>query len=162
MLRLLDRHELHLVQSIAHQTWPNTFAKILTKEQIVYMLDWMYHKTILEKNYDDGHLFYAYFENNLAIGFLAIQVNLLEGKSLKIHKLYVLPNQQGKGVGYKLIQKAIEIAKKLDQKNVFLNVNRFNQAVDFYKRVGFSILKEENIEIGKGFLMEDYVMLISV
>lgn len=160
MFRLLDRHELLLVQSIAHQTWPNTFAEILTTEQIDYMLDWMYHKAILEKNYDDGHQFYAYFENNLAIGFMAIQVNLLEGKSMKIHKLYVLPNQQGKGVGYKLIQKAIEIANNLEQKNVFLNVNRFNKAVDFYKRVGFSILKEENIEIGNGFLMEDYVMEI--
>lgn len=160
MLRLLDRHELHLVHSIAHQTWPNTFAEILTTKQIDYMLDWMYHKAILEKNYDDGHQFYAYFENNLAIGFMAIQVNLLEGKSMKIHKLYVLPNQQGKGVGYKLIQKAIEIANNLEQKNVFLNVNRFNKAVDFYKRVGFSILKEENIEIGNGFLMEDYVMEI--
>lgn len=160
MFRLLDRHELHLVQSIAHQTWPNTFAEILTTEQIDYMLDWMYHKAILEKNYDDGHQFYAYFENNLAIGFMAIQVNLLEGKSMKIHKLYVLPNQQGKGVGYKLIQKAIEIANNLEQKNVFLNVNRFNKAVDFYKHVGFSILKEENIEIGNGFLMEDYVMEI--
>ena len=162
MLRLLDRHELHLVQSIAHQTWPNTFAEILTTEQIDYMLEWMYNKAILEKNYDDGHQFYAYFENAEAIGFIAIQVNLLEGKSLKIHKLYVLPNQQGKRVGYKLIQKAIEIAKNLDQKNVFLNVNRFNQAVDFYKRVGFSILKEENIEIGKGFLMEDYVMQLCI
>lgn len=162
MLRLLDRHELHFVQSIAHQTWPNTFAEILTTEQIDYMLDWMYNKAILEKNYDNGHLFFAYFENAEAIGFMAIQANLLEGKSLKIHKLYVLPNQQGKGVGYKLIQKAIEIAKNLDQKNVFLNVNRFNQAVDFYKRVGFSILKEENIEIGKGFLMEDYVMQLSI
>jgi ribosomal protein S18 acetylase RimI-like enzyme len=162
MLRLLDRHELHLVQSIAHQTWPNTFVEILTTEQIDYMLEWMYNKAILEKNYDDGHQFYAYFENNLAIGFMAIQVNLLEGKSLKIHKLYVLPNQQGKGVGYKLFQKAIEIAKNLEQKDVFLNVNRFNKAVDFYKRVGFSILKEENIEIGNGFLMEDYVMQLSI
>lgn len=162
MLRLLDRHELQIVQTIAHQTWPNTFAEILTTEQIDYMLEWMYNKAILEKNYDDGHQFYAYFENNLAIGFMAIQVNLLEGKSLKIHKLYVLPNQQGKGVGYKLFQKAIEIAKNLEQKDVFLNVNRFNKAVDFYKRVGFSILKEENIEIGKGFLMEDYVMQLSI
>lgn len=162
MLRLLDRHELHIVQTIAHQTWPNTFAEILTTEQIDYMLEWMYNKAILEKNYDDGHQFYAYFENNLAIGFMAIQVNLLEGKSMKIHKLYVLPNQQGKGVGYKLIQKAIEIANNLEQKNVFLNVNRFNKAVDFYKRVGFSILKEENIEIGNGFLMEDYVMELSI
>ena len=82
--------------------------------------------------------------------------------NIRVNQLWVPPNQQGKGVGYKLIQKAIEIAKNLEQKNVFLNVNRFNQAVDFYKRVGFSILKEENIEIGNGFLMEDYVMQLSI
>ena len=39
-----------------------------------------------------------------------------------------------------------------------LNVNRFNKAIDFYLKNGFKIIKEENIEIGNGFLMEDYVM----
>jgi hypothetical protein len=37
-------------------------------------------------------------------------------------------------------------------------VNRFNTALGFYKRIGFSIVTEENIDIGQGYWMEDYVM----
>jgi hypothetical protein len=39
-----------------------------------------------------------------------------------------------------------------------LNVNRFNKAVQFYQYLEFTIIKEENIDIGDGYLMEDYVM----
>ncbi|TAF61429.1 MAG: GNAT family N-acetyltransferase, partial [Flavobacterium sp.] len=39
-----------------------------------------------------------------------------------------------------------------------LNVNRFNKAIAFYERMGFSIISEVNIELEYGYLMEDYVM----
>ena len=43
-----------------------------------------------------------------------------------------------------------------------LNVNRQNNAVDFYKRLGFTILKEVDIPIGKGYFMNDYVMSLTL
>ena len=46
----------------------------------------------------------------------------------------------------------------MEFETINLNVNRFNKAVDFYKNKGFQIVKEETIDIGKGYLMEDFVM----
>ncbi len=43
-------------------------------------------------------------------------------------------------------------------KMVELNVNRQNKAVDFYKNIGFKIIKEVDIPIGEGYFMNDYVM----
>ena len=79
---------------------------------------------------------------------------------LKIHKLYVLPDIQGLGVGRKFLVLAEKIAREKGLNEITLNVNRFNKAVGFYQRMGFKIEKEEDIEIGNGYLMEDYVMTL--
>jgi ribosomal protein S18 acetylase RimI-like enzyme len=39
-----------------------------------------------------------------------------------------------------------------------LNVNRNNPAKIFYEKLGFAVLNEEDIDIGNGYFMNDYVM----
>ena len=162
MIRILKRDELHLVQEIAYATWPSTFSDILSVEQIEYMLNWMYNNQQLVENLDKGHEFYGFFENDKILGFLEVEASVQASTALKIHKLYVLPSLQGSGIGRQLILQAITCAKVHINNSVILNVNRYNKAVSFYQKIGFSILKEENIEIGKGFLMEDYIMSLEL
>lgn len=162
MIRLLQRDELHLVQEIAYATWPSTFSDILSVEQIEYMLNWMYNNQQLVENLDKGHEFYGFFENDKILGFMEVEAFIQASTALKIHKLYVLPSLQGSGIGGQLILQAITCAKVHINNSVILNVNRFNKAVTFYQKLGFTILKEEDISIGDGFLMEDYVMQLEV
>lgn len=162
MIRIIKRDELHLVQEIAYATWPSTFSDILSVEQIEYMLNWMYNNQQLVENLDKGHEFYGFFENDKILGFLEVEASVQASTALKIHKLYVLPSLQGSGIGRQLILQAITCAKVHINNSVILNVNRYNKAVSFYQKIGFSILKEENIEIGKGFLMEDYIMSLEL
>lgn len=161
-IRLLTSREMNIVQVLAHATWPDTFKEILSSEQITYMLDWMYNLETLAKQVDNGHTFYVYFENEIPLGFIGIELHHPTAEALKIHKLYVLPNTQGKGIGKQLITKAIEIAKANGINELILNVNRFNKAVEFYKNLGFTIAYEENIDIGNGYLMEDFVMKYAI
>lgn len=157
-IKLISKSELISIQDLAYATWPETFQEILTKEQITYMLSWMYDLKVLEEQIDKGHLFYIYFENEIPTGFIGIELHCPDEKTLKIHKLYVLPNAQGLGIGKKLIQKAIEIGEEHQIENLVLNVNRFNKAVAFYQKFGFNIDYEEDIDIGNNYLMEDFVM----
>jgi ribosomal protein S18 acetylase RimI-like enzyme len=39
-----------------------------------------------------------------------------------------------------------------------LNVNRFNSAFDFYEKLGFEKVGEEDVELDFGYLMEDYIL----
>ena len=43
-----------------------------------------------------------------------------------------------------------------------LNVNRLNSAINFYKKLGFEIIQEEDIDIGNGFFMNDYVLSLQL
>ncbi len=152
-----SKEELIHVQSIAQRTWPDTFGEILSPEQIEYMLSWMYSLETLEQQASDGYLFFLAEENGEKLGFTGIEVNQVPGKT-KIHKIYILPTAQGKGIGKLLIKKVKEIALANDQASLLLNVNKYNQgAITFYEYLGFVKIDEEVIDIGNGYVMDDYV-----
>lgn len=157
-IRKTSPPDFPIIQSIAYQTWPETYGQILSKAQLNFMLDKFYALDFLKLNSDNNQLFYIIEENQKPIGFIGIEHNF-EGKLLtKIHKLYVLPNNQGKGIGKLIISFIADLAKKSQSECLILNVNRFNKATIFYQKTGFKIIQEVNIEIGNGYLMEDFVM----
>ncbi len=85
----------------------------------------------------------------------------MEPGVFKLHKIYVLPNNQGKGYGKLLID---SVKQQLVSQNTIaldLNVNRYNPAQDFYKKLGFKIIREEDVPIGQYF-MNDYVMRLEL
>jgi len=157
-IRRISIDEVGLINSLAHLIWPDTFREILSSEQIKYMLNWMYAPQKLAEQLESGHHFFVIEENNEALGFIGIEPACPTSDALRIHKIYILPNQQGKGLGKQLIDHAMEFARHRNLSRLHLNVNRFNKAVDFYRHIGFSIIGEEDIDIGSGFLMEDYIM----
>lgn len=158
----LTKDDVFLVNQLAHDIWPHAFREILSKDQIDYMLDWMYNVNTLQEQAQTGHLFYIVKEHGIAKGFVGLEPNYPDVGKLRIHKLYMLPECQGKGMGRVLLNKAIDVAFDLDLTSLHLNVNRFNDAVEFYKHCGFSVIGEEDIDIGKDYLMEDFIMELNL
>lgn len=157
-LTLASLEDIPLIQSIAEQTWRPTYGQILTEEQTLYMLDMMYSEESLRKQFETNTFIFAY-ENNQPLGFAGFEAMM---DVMKLHKLYMLPAAQGKGVGKLLIQEVARHAQQKGLKAVQLNVNRNNKAIGFYEKQGFSIIKEEDINIGNDFWMNDYVMQLEV
>lgn len=163
IIRQLAKEELSKVQSIAHRTWPSTFANILSPEQIEYMLNWMYDLKMLESQLEKGHTFLLSEENGVELGFAGFELNYSEGPKAKLHKIYLLPEAQGKGAGKALILEVAGRAKKSGQKSLLLNVNKYNQkAIDFYLKMGFQEIYKEVIDIGNGYVMDDVVMELNL
>ncbi|MES2410457.1 MAG: GNAT family N-acetyltransferase [Bacteroidota bacterium] len=151
------------VRAIAKEVWPVTFATILSEPQIDYMLDMMYSVSSLQKQVNEkGSRFILAVENEIPVGFAAYEFNYSKKPKTKIHKIYILPNQQGKGVGKALIDFIMNKAKERHQKGLILNVNKYNMAIRFYESIGFTITNEEVIDIGSGYVMDDYVMEKSI
>lgn len=161
MLEIIVASESHLpeISRIAHETWPNTFGEILSEKQIAYMLDWMYSIPSLESQIKEkGHVFLLAKDPDGYLGYASYELNYKKEAKTKIHKIYLLPVSQGKGVGATLINKIGQIALENNNESLLLNVNRYNKAVGFYEKVGFKVIGNENIDIGDGFLMEDFIM----
>lgn len=153
------KEHLFIIQALSDKIWPHTFQDILTKEQIGYMMDMMYSTSSLEKQMDElDHHYLLVEDTGEYVGYTSYELNYKGTATTKIHKIYILPSLQGKGIGRFLIDTIGEIARKNDNTILSLNVNRFNKALDFYKRIGFDVVDREDIDIGNGFLMEDFVL----
>jgi diamine N-acetyltransferase len=148
------------VRDIALETWPKTFSNILTQDQISYMLDWMYNTEALKSQVlEKQHVFLLAKENGKYLGFCSYELHCREDSKTKIHKIYILPETQGKGIGKKLLNAVRQLAQENGDKHLFLNVNKHNQdAIDFYEHYGFYEAYREVIDIGNGFVMDDVVM----
>lgn len=147
------------IQEIAYQTWPHTYGEILQKVQIDYMLDLFYSDAMLAQNISEKqHQFLIAKADNRALGFASYQHHYNEETTTYIHKIYILPQTQGKGIGKLLIDFIENLAKENHSTVLALNVNRFNKALTFYQKIGFEIASEETIFLEHGYLMEDYKM----
>ena len=147
------------IREIAYKSWPNTYGSILSKEQIDYMLDLFYsEKTLLENLNEKGHPFLLVNEGEVCLGFASYEHNYLNQNCTRLHKIYLLPEAQGKGAGKLLIEAVENLAKENQSVLVSLNVNKFNKAISFYKKIGFQVVSDEEILLEHGYKMEDYKM----
>jgi GNAT superfamily N-acetyltransferase len=147
------------IRELAHAIWPPTFAEILSPEQIQYMLEMMYSETAIKYQIAVlNHLFLLAYENNKAVGYISFELNYKNGSITKIHKIYLLPETQGKGVGVLLMKEVEKRAIEKSQKALTLNVNKYNKALQFYHKLGYKTIGREDIDIGNGFLMEDAIL----
>lgn len=150
--------KLAIVKALAHEIWPATYGPILTAAQLDYMLDLIYAIPALERAMQGGQQFSLVWEDGNAIGFFAIEHRYGNEPVTRLHKLYVLPGQHGKGVGKWLMERVLELALREGSSKISLNVNRFNPAYNFYLKSGFKVAFEEQIQIGNGFIMDDFRM----
>jgi diamine N-acetyltransferase len=148
--------DIPVIQAIAYQTWPVAYGTILSREQLDYMLEKMYSEKALRKQIDNGHQFFLATHENGPQGFASVSEEAPE--IFKLNKLYVLPNIQKTGAGKALLNAVIEFAGAKKGKRLQLQVNRHNDAKNFYTKQGFVIIKEADTDIGNGFFMNDYIM----
>lgn len=159
----LKIEQLPIVIDLTNKIWPVAYGKILSKAQLDYMIDKFYSETALREQIEvKGHVFYlAQDKDDKYVGFLSYEINCEPNKT-KIHKIYVLPETQGTGLGRQFFELVKTKAIENHQKAIFLNVNKYNNAIHFYTKLGFTKMKDEVIDIGNGYVMDDYVMEVAI
>jgi RsiW-degrading membrane proteinase PrsW (M82 family)/GNAT superfamily N-acetyltransferase len=155
-IRNASLHDIELIRNLSLSVWPQTYAHILTESQILYMLDIMYSTDALRRQMEDRHQFIIVYNAGVPVGFASYSET--EPAVYKLHKLYVLPVHQGRGTGSFIIGQIINDILPKGANTLQLNVNRNNNAKNFYEKMGFQAIRTEDIDIGNGFFMNDYVM----
>lgn len=161
-VRRAGREDAELIRLMAEIAFPATYRDIITKEQIDYMMEWMYAPENIMKQMDEGHVYYIGYVGDVAAGYVSVQK---EGEGLyHLHKIYVLPEFQGQGCGERLFGAALQHVREREAARcrVELNVNRNNKAVGFYRHQGMEVDRTGDFDIGNGFFMNDYIMRIDV
>ena len=159
-MKLATTHDIKTIQQLAQNIWPLCYGDIISVEQISYMLELIYNDAALKTQMEEGHKFIIAHENDKPIGFASFsEKSSFKQTTFRLHKLYVLTTLHTKGIGSFLLNYICNESKKAGGLLLELNVNKNNPAITFYERNGFNILKEEIIDIGGGYIMDDYVMV---
>jgi GNAT superfamily N-acetyltransferase len=158
-----DQDTLLAIQRVAYSAWDATYRRIISTEQFDYMFDWMYSLSALQDQMvTKQHAFYGSYVSGQLAGFVSVEWPTIASNFAKVHKLYVDPSLHKTGLGRLLLQRVFEEAKRLHCAEVRLNVNKNNTAQRFYEKLGFQLLYAEVIDIGQGYVMDDYVMGIQL
>ena len=155
---------LGLIYDMAQVVFRHTYKDILSPEQMEYMMDMMYSMPNLHKQIEEGHHYYIAYRDEAPCGYVSVQYEGKDDEGIEIyhlHKIYVMPEAQGSGIGVALFNKVIEhVRAEVNDvpARIELNVNKYNKSVDFYKHIGLRVLLEEDFPIGNGFYKTDYIM----
>lgn len=148
--------DIPLIRELALKIWPQTYASILPADKITYMLELMYSPGSLAKQMEEGAQFIVITDDKEPVAFASYQE--IHPGIFKLHKIYVLISQQGKGTGRFIIDHILAEIKKKKGTSLQLQVNRNNQARYFYEKIGFTVIDEIDLDIGNGYVMDDYIM----
>ena len=180
--------DIMCIHDMAQVVFRHTYREILSPEQMEYMMDWMYSPANLQKQLDEGHVYYIAYRDGKPCGYVSVQPEgIADDGSLLFHlqKIYVLPSEQGHGLGRALFDHAVahvreavlareaahvqEVAGGCTEEcvegcgaRIELNVNRNNPSIGFYHHLGLHILRQGDFHIGNGYYMNDYIMGLEV
>ena len=149
-----------LIQDLAKRSWENAYADILSQEQMHFMLNTMYSEAeISEHLKNPNYHYYLVFDEalNLFDGFLGYE-NHYENQTTKLHRIYLVPESKGKGLGKKTLEFLNKKVKESGDSRIILNVNKYNSAQKFYQSQGYKIYDEGVFDIGNGYVMDDFLM----
>ena len=159
-LKEATTNDIALISRLGHDIWREVYPPIIGSAQVEYMLEKMYNYAALEEQMKDlGHKFFIAMYSGQDVGFVSFSFHHGElANRTRIHKLYLLPSMQGKGLGAQMVKYVEALSKENNDVKLELNVNKNNPALHFYNRLGFAIEKDVVIDIGNGYVMDDYVM----
>lgn len=126
--------------------------------QVLYMLNRMYRIEELLRRMEAGHVFIKVVSpEDCFSGFAELEVS--DSEVAFLHKFYIRLELRGTDLAEQLMKAVENESLSRGARFLQLNVNRNNTpAIRFYKKQGFRISYELDVDIGGGFFMNDFRM----
>jgi GNAT superfamily N-acetyltransferase len=161
LTQIVSVQEEHLpaISGLADVIWRACYPGIITRKQIDYMLARMYALDVLRDEVrSQGIRYDQLLADGKPVGFASYGPTS-EAGVMKLHKLYLLPEMHGRGLGSRLLQHVEREVRAGVGCRLILSVNKRNiRAIAAYRRNGFAIAGSVITDIGGGFVMDDYIM----
>jgi ribosomal protein S18 acetylase RimI-like enzyme len=155
--------DVDALAALARVVWQQAYADMISQAQIDYMLAQRYNAARLLAELETAGIWWdkAVCDGQLA-AFASTQLTGTPGE-MKLDKLYVDPRQQRLGLGGQLIERAEQRARAQGLQTLILAVNKNNtRALNAYRKHGFSEREAVCVDIGNGFVMDDFIMAKSL
>jgi ribosomal protein S18 acetylase RimI-like enzyme len=149
-----------MLRTLARIIWEEYYPGIISREQIDYMLARMYDAETIRQEMADGVTWDLVRRRTEPVGFISCSYDAA-ARRVKLGKLYLLPAWHGHGIGRRMLEHVRDKFAALGADEIRLQVNKQNtRAIRAYERAGFSIREAVVTDIGGGFVMDDFIMVL--
>lgn len=160
--RVTKTTEIQTVEKLANKIWNSHYVPIIGQNQVNYMLEKFQSFNAIKEQINNNYEYFLIFKNKKAVGYLCLLPDNLS-KKIMISKIYINENNRGSGFGKQLIDFTINLAQNRKIKTIWLTVNKNNNnSINWYKKLNFKITEKVEMDIGNGYVMDDYVMELTI
>lgn len=156
-IRATNNSDYRLISKLAKDIWTEHYTPIIGVAQVNYMLEkFQSEKAITDQSLINNYKYFTIYNQSDAIGYLSIKK---EETSLFLSKIYIKVTSRGQGIGKKSMNFIETQARDLNCEKIYLTVNKYNtESIKAYQKIGFKNIEELVIDIGHGYIMDDYKM----
>lgn len=158
-LKSLESEDFDTVSTLGRTIWREHYSKLVSMDQIDYMLAGRYAPgNLLKYLASDDRWMYLLWLDGRAVGYCSYALTQTP-RELKLEQLYLLPELHGHGLGSLMLRHVSAEARRLGCQSIMLTVNKGNHSsIAIYLRSGFVVRESATFDIGSGYVMDDYVM----
>lgn len=162
-IKPVARADVMPIAALAREIWQAAYLDLIGQGQIDFMLAQRYGaRRMMDELARPDIWWRQLLLDGERAGFSSCHLDAAK-RELKLDKLYVHPRHQRLGLGGRLIADADELARKQGCRTLILCVNKRNApAIAAYEKHGFSVREPVYIDIGDGYVMDDYLMAKAV
>jgi predicted N-acetyltransferase YhbS len=158
-IRVLQRDEIPLIwkidrREIVKNIYYLEHGEMLLKPDYFDIQGWLsgepeQYTSILEDCYDRGGMFWGAFENNILAGVSILESKFLGAQSdrLQLKFLHISHDYRKQGLGTALFNRAVEKAKSLGAKKLYVSATPSENTVNYYLRLGCVLATEIDNEL---------------
>ena len=149
------------VAHLAEVIWTEHYPPIIGQAQVDHMLRTVHSREAIEAEVESkGYEYFLILSGREPVGYISVQKR---DNSLFLSKIYLLSRERGSGFGRRAIEFVRELALSQGVNKISLTVNKDNAgSISAYEKMGFAITGDICIDIGEGFVMDDYVMEMGI
>lgn len=135
------------------------YDPILGPAQNDYMIEKFQSARGISEQLAHGYRYYIVAEDTgEPAGFIAFY---RRESDVYLSKFYLKKEKRGLGISHDMLDFVKKYAEQCGVNSIVLNVNKYNDAVFAYRKLGFVKIGEEVNDIGCGYVMDDYVLRYS-
>ncbi|PIB35880.1 hypothetical protein BFP72_10980 [Reichenbachiella sp. 5M10] len=155
-----SKEQLEVIRVLAVEIWNEHYPAIIGQEQVDYMLTTFQTVEKIDEQINEGYVYVLICDADGDLGYCAYRI---EEQALFLSKIYVRSVHRKRGVARATMGYLAELAVEHHRQTIYLTVNKYNlDAIHTYEKMGFVKKDEIVVDIGGGFVMDDFVMDVSV
>lgn len=145
-----------IISDLGTKIWEEHYTLIIGSNQVAYMLGKFQSVAAIETQIKENYHYFILVFDKTPVGYLSI---VIRENSLFLSKIYVLSSERGKGIGKTAMDFVQVKARELSLNSISLTVNKNNtNSINAYKKMGFVTVESIVMDIGEGYVMDDYKM----